>query len=92
MRCAVCNRVMNSSLDDYEGGLCAKCTLKNRDGTKLTLPVREAITSPQETLSVPCIICGEDIESYKLNVPWMICDNCKKAVLYAREKLKGKGE
>lgn len=56
------------------------------------LVYREPIMQPQEPLSVSCIICGEGVEIYNINVPWMICDNCKNAVLYVREKLKGKGE
>lgn len=98
MRCAMCNREMRSSFDDYEGGLCARCAHQDMRSTTITFPIdddlayRQFITPTQEPLSIPCIICGEAIEIYNQNVPWMTCDKCKKAVLYVREKLKGKGE
>lgn len=98
MRCAMCNREMRSSFDDYEGGLCARCAHQDMRSTTITfipddgLAYRQFITPPQEPSSIPCIICGEDVAFCKMDVPWMICDNCKKAVLHVREKLKGKGE
>lgn len=98
MRCAMCNRIMNSSFDDYEGGLCARCAHQDMHSTTITfipddgLAYRQFITPRQEPSSIPCIICGEDVGFCKMDVPWMICDNCRKAVLHVREKLKGKGE
>lgn len=91
MRCAMCNREMRSSFDDYEGGLCAKCAHRDMRSTTITfipddgLAYRQFI-SPQEPLSMPCLICGENTEICK-SKPCVICDKCKEAILCVRQKI-----
>lgn len=94
MRCAMCNREMRSSFDDYEGGLCARCAHRDMRSTTITfipndgLAYRQFITPRQEPLSAsaPCIICGENTEICQ-NMSCVICDKCKEAILCVRQKI-----
>ena len=99
MRCAMCNKEMRSSFDDYESGLCARCAHQDMHSTTITFPVDDDLVYRGNRLTdkmivkvcTPCLVCGEDVVIEPGRMV-SLCDNCRKAVLYARKKMESEGE
>lgn len=43
---------------------------------------------PIDGLASKCLICGENVPVYSIHDAPKICDSCKDAVMWAREKMK----
>lgn len=54
--------------------------------------VTEFICEPITTVSIPCFICGEDILVDIYGMSSKVCDSCKEAIQFVKDKLMKKND